>query len=147
MLFFSCHNILRMAYAIEYKESVVHHDSTLNASFDNERGNVEQGNEESGSKSKRQRLKENFEWKGETLDILIIFWENQPVLYNVSNPQNHIKEAKSNAIVKIIDYYSPSFDDSFRNINALRTYVVAEKNKMEQSKTSGAGSSGIYKSR
>ena len=43
-----------MAYAIEYKESVVHHDSTLNASFDNERGNVEQGNEESGSKSKRQ---------------------------------------------------------------------------------------------
>ena len=42
---------------------------------------------------------------------------------------------------------SPSFDDAFRKINALRTYFVAEKNKIEQSKVSGAGSSGIYKSR
>ena len=35
----------------------------------------------------------------------------------------------------------------FRKINALHTYFVAKKNKMEQSKTSGARSSGIYKSR
>ena len=42
---------------------------------------------------------------------------------------------------------SPRFDDAFRKINALRTYFVAEKNKIEQSKVSGTGSSGIYKSR
>ena len=38
---------------------------------------------------------------------------------------------------------SPRFDDAFRKINALRTYFVVEKNKMAQSKTNGAGSSGI----
>ena len=42
-----------MADAIEYEENVVHHDSTLSASFDNEKGNMEQGNEETASKSKR----------------------------------------------------------------------------------------------
>ena len=50
-----------MADATEYEESVMHHYSTLSASFDNVRGNVQQGNEESASKSKRQRLKEKFE--------------------------------------------------------------------------------------
>ena len=48
---------------------------------------------------------------------------------------------------KRVIFPSQSFDDVFRKINALRTYFVAEKNKMEQSKTSGAGSSGIYKNR
>ena len=64
-----------------------------------------------------------------------------------------MKEARRNAIMKIIDeikergiFLSPSFDDVFRKINALRTYFVVEKNNMEQSKTNGAGSSGIYKS-
>ena len=88
------------------------------------------------------------------METLIILWENQPVLCNGSNPQYHVKEAKRNSIMKIIDeikergiFPSPSFDDVFRKINALHTYFVAKKNKMEQSKTSGARSSGIYKSR
>ena len=50
-----------MADAIEHEECLVHHDSTLSASFDNVRRNVQQGNEESAIKSKRQRLKEKFE--------------------------------------------------------------------------------------
>ena len=56
--------------------------------------------------------------------------------------------------IRIIDeikergiFPSPRFDDVFRKVYALRTYFVTEKNKMEQSKTSGAGSSGICKSR
>ena len=88
------------------------------------------------------------------METLIILWENQPVLYNVSNPQYPVKEARRNAIMKIIDeikerdiFPSPSFDGVLRKINALRTYFVAEKNKMEQSKTNGARSSDIYKSR
>ena len=87
MLFFSYHTVLRMADAIEHEESVTHHDPRLSASFDNVRGNVQQENEEGPSKSKRQRLKEKFEWKDETVENLIILWENQPVLYNVSNPR------------------------------------------------------------
>ena len=54
--------------------------------------------------------------------------------------------------IRIIDeikergiFPSPRFDDVFRKVYALRTYFVTEKNKMEQSKTSGAGSSGICK--
>ena len=47
MLFFSYFTVLRMADAIEYEESVVPHDSTLSASFDNVRRNVPQGNVES----------------------------------------------------------------------------------------------------
>ena len=39
---------------------------------------------------------------------------------------------------------SPSFDDVSRKMNALCTYFVAEKNKVDQSKRSGTGSSGIY---
>ena len=154
MLFFSYHSVLRMADTIEHEESVMHHDSTLSASFDNLRRYVQQGNEQGASKSKRQRLKTKFEWKDQTVETLIILWENQPVLYNVSNPQYHVKVARRNAIRKIIDetkergiFTSPSFDDVFRKINTLRTYFVAEKNKMEQSKSSGVGSSVIYKSR
>ena len=67
------------------------------------------------------------------METLIILWENQPVLYNVSNLQYHVKEARRNAIMKIIEggiFPSPSFDDVFRKINALRTYFVAEKNKL-----------------
>ena len=44
-------------------------------------------------------------------------------------------------------FRSPSFDDVSRKMNALCTYFVAEKNKVDQSKTSGTGSSGIYQSR
>ena len=101
-----------MADTIEHEESIMHHDSTLSASFDNVRGN-----EEGASKSKYQQLKEKFEWKDETVKTLIILWENQPVQYNVSNPQYHVKEARRNAITKIIDeikecgiFPSPSFD-------------------------------------
>ena len=57
---------MRMTDAIEYEESVVHDDSN------NVRGNVQQGNEESASKAKRQRLKEKFEWKDKTVETLII---------------------------------------------------------------------------
>ena len=65
-----------MAVTIEYKESVVHHDSTLIASFDDVRENVPQRNEESTSKSKRKRLTVKFEWKDETVETLIILREN-----------------------------------------------------------------------
>ena len=130
-----------MADTIEHEESVMHHDPTLSASFDNVRGNVQQGNEEGANKSKRQRFKEKFEWKDETMETLIILWGNQRILYNVSNPQYRVKEARRNAIMKTINeikerdiFPSPSFNDVLRKINALCTYFVAEKNKMEQPK-------------
>ena len=50
MLFFSSHSVLRMADTIEHEGSVMHRDSTLSASFDNVRGNVQQRNEQGASK-------------------------------------------------------------------------------------------------
>ena len=60
--------MLSMAHTIEYEESLVDQDSSLSVSFDNERGNVPRRNEESASKSKRQRLKDKFEWKDKTVE-------------------------------------------------------------------------------
>ena len=115
-----------MADTIEHEESVTHHDPTLSASFDNVRGNVQQGNEEGTSKSKRQRFKEKLEWKDETVETLILLWGNQRILYNVNNPQYRVKEARRNAIMKTINeikerdiFPSPSFNDVLRKINAL----------------------------
>ena len=68
MLFFSHHSMLSMAHTIEYEESLVDQDSSLSVSFDNEGGNVPRRNEESASKSKRQRLKDKFEWKDKTVE-------------------------------------------------------------------------------
>ena len=88
--------------------------------------------------------------KGVTVETLIILSEKQPVQYNVSNLQYHVKQVSWNAIMRITDeindrgiFPSPSFDDVSRKMNASRTYFVAEKNKVDQSKTSGTGSSGI----
>ena len=89
--------------------------------------------------------------KDVTVETLIILSEKQPVQYNVSNLQYHVKQISWNAIMRIPDeikdrgiFPSPSFDDVSRKMNALRTYFVAEKNKVNLSKTSGTGSSGIY---
>ena len=68
MLFFSYHSMLSMAHTIEYEESLVDQDSSLSVSFDNKIGSVPQRNEESASKSKRQRLKDKFEWKDKTVE-------------------------------------------------------------------------------
>ena len=88
------------------------------------------------------------------METLITLWENEPVLYNVSNPEYHVKEARRNAIMRIIGkikergiFPLPSLDDVIRKIIAMRSCFVAEKNKMEQSKIIGAESSGTYKSR
>ena len=65
-----------------------------------------------------------------------------------------MKETRRNTIMLISDeikdrgiFPSPSFDDVFRKINAVRTYLVPRKNKMEQSKTSGTGRSVNYRRR
>ena len=74
--------------------------------------------------------------KDETVETLIILSEKQPVQYDVSNSQYHVKETSWNEIMRITDeikdpgiFPSPSFDDVSRKTNALRTYFVAEKKK------------------
>ena len=102
---------------------------------------------------KRTKREKKFDWR-DVVEQLIMFWQNQPLLYNVNHPQYHLKEKRRNCINKIISelddalvYPLPSYDDVLKKINALRTYYVAEKNKIEQSKASGAGINDVYKSK
>ena len=144
--------VLRMADALEYEESVVHHDSTLSASFDNVRRNVPQGNEESSSKSKRQRLKEKFEWKEETVGTLTILWENQPVLLVIhSTMWKRPEEIRLCWLVmklKIVVFFHHQVLMTFLGKSMLCALtLVPRKNKMEQSKTSGTGRSVNYRRR
>ena len=54
-----------------------------------------------------------------------------------------------NAIIASLDDQSvtplPTYEEVHRKLDALRTYYVAEENKIDQMKVSGAGTSDIYK--
>ncbi len=104
---------------------------------------------------KARKVKESkFEWKDDVVEKLIELWENLPLLYDAKHPSYHIKERRRNCIAKIVAELSefgiaplPSLEEVQRKLNALRSYFVAEKNKGEQSKVSGAGTADIYKSK
>ena len=74
--------------------------------------------------------------KDETVETLIILSKKQPVQYDVSNSQYHVKEISWNEIMRITDeikapgiFPSPNFDHVSRKTTALRTYYFAEKTK------------------
>lgn len=101
-----------------------------------------------------KKSKEKFDWKDDVVEELINMWQNQPLLFNVNHPCYHVKEKRRNCINNIISCMDdmniaplPSYDEVYRKLNALRSYYVAEKNKTEQSKVSGAGTSNVYKSK
>lgn len=147
----------RIADSMEYEERLMRQEieqESESANNGNSEKHTIRNGDECMPKTKRHRLQGKFEWKDEIVDTLILIWETKPVLYNVSDPQYHIKEVRRNAIMSIIQemedrniYPLPSYEDVFKKLNALRTYFVAEKNKIEHSKVSGAGTSSIYKSK
>lgn len=101
----------------------------------------------------RKKVKK-FEWKDDIVELAIDLWQNQPLLFDASHPNYHVKEKRRNCINAIIASLDrqgvtplPNYEEVQRKLNALRTYYVAEKNKIEQTKVSGAGTAEIYKSR
>eukprot|EP00794_Sanderia_malayensis_P004987 gene4987-5645_t len=107
---------------------------------------------ETASKKKKATLK--FEWPDHLVEALINEWQQQDILYDVSHPQYHMKDKRRIAIQRIITVFEiqevsplPSYGEINKKMNSLRTYFVAEKNKANQSRVSGAGANEVYKSR
>ena len=105
-------------------------------------------------KKMRKKNDLKYDWKDPTVEKLIVAWENETLLYNVNHQDYHKKERRRSAITRIIEELRcynidplPSFDDVMKKINALRTYYVAERNKAENSKASGAGTNDVYHSK
>ncbi len=106
------------------------------------------------TKRTRKTKEIKYDWKDEVVEKLVALWEDEQLLYDVKHPMYHIKEKRRNCITNIISALSemeveplPSYDEVQRKLNALRSYYVAEKNKTEQSKVSGAGAGDIYRSK
>ena len=94
-----------------------------------------------------------YDWKDEMVEMLINLWRTQDVSY-VTNANYHIKEKRRSAIEKICTKMEESFvnpvltyEDILKKINTLRSYYVAERNNMENSKASGAATDSVYKSK
>ena len=81
-------------------------------------------------------------------------WQLYPVLYDISNPQYHLKDKTRNARQKVIDFLQehdkfplPTYEEVNKKMNSLGSYFVAEKNKTHQSRVSGAGVDEVYRSK
>lgn len=102
--------------------------------------------------SKKKRAA--FNWSDDIVEAMINQWQLHPVLYDISNPQYHLKDKRRNAIQKVIDVLKvqdkfplPTYEDVNKKMNSLRSYFVAEKNKTHQSKVSGTGADDVYRSK
>ena len=103
---------------------------------------------------RRKKKQKAFEWHDSQVETLIEAWSHEPVLYNSSHEEYHIKDKRRLAIEHLLtriqtDFESPfpSGEEIVRKLANIRCYFVAEKNKTEQSKTSGSGTDNIYKTK
>eukprot|EP00794_Sanderia_malayensis_P002383 gene2383-2746_t len=113
---------------------------------------------QSKSKQKKpaaeKKKKTKFDWSDDLVDKLINEWQKHTVLFDVSNPEYHLKDKRRNAIQKIMRKFEehevfplPSYEEINKKLSSLRGYFVAEKNKNNQSRVSGAGADDVYRSR
>jgi len=84
-------------------------------------------------------------WRENMVEVLISFWESEELLYNINHPDYHNKEKRKDAVerisVKLGEYGfnpAPPGNAITEKINSLRIYYVAQRNKLEHSKMSGA---------
>ena len=83
---------------------------------------------------------------------LINKWQEEPVLYNIKNPEYHDKAKRNLALERIWDGISimefqtfPTKEQILEKMNGLRTYFNVQRNKMESSKESGTSTDAVYK--
>lgn len=91
-------------------------------------------------------------WRENMVEVLISFWESEELLYNVNHPDYHNKDKRKDAVerisVRLGEYGfnpSPSGNAITEKINSLRIYYVAQKNKLEHSRMSGASEVDSFK--
>ena len=103
---------------------------------------------------KRKTRQQAFDWQDSQVEFLITAWSQEHVLYDSSHAEYHVKEKRRLAVERILaefithgDPPFPCYDDVLKKINNLRCYFVAEKNKIEHSKSSGKGTADVYKTK
>lgn len=69
-----------------------------------------------GPAKKRSRKDKKFEWKDHVVEKLILLWQEQPLLYNVSHPNYHIKEKRRNCINAIVKSLAEDTEVMFSSI-------------------------------
>eukprot|EP00794_Sanderia_malayensis_P016261 gene16261-17905_t len=106
------------------------------------------------TESARKKEVAKFDWSDDLVEDLITEWQQHTVLFDVSHPEYHLKDKRRIAIEKVIGQLEergvdpvPSWEETNRKMNSLRGYFVAERNKVHQSKASGAGTNDAYKVR
>eukprot|EP00794_Sanderia_malayensis_P013456 gene13456-14837_t len=95
------------------------------------------------TESTRKKKVAKFDWSDDLMEDLITEWQQHTVLFDVSHPEYNLKD-KRRIEERGVDPV-PSWEETNRKMNSLRGYFVAEKNKVHQSKASGAGTNDVYK--
>ena len=109
---------------------------------------------ETTSQSSKKKQQAKFEWPGNLVEAVISAWQDEPVLYDVSHPEYHLKDKRRIAVQRVSNKIEeegfsplPSLEEITRKLTSLRGYFVTERNKTNQSKVSGAGLNQVYKSK
>ena len=86
---------------------------------------------------KNKKEKDIFNWRDDVVYYLINKWQEEPVLYNVKNPEYHDKSKRNLALEWIWDGISimefqplPTKEQILEKMNGLRTYFNVQRNKM-----------------
>ena len=102
--------------------------------------------EKQSEKAKKGKAKKKevpkFLWTTDATEALIQEWERNPILFDCTHPEYHVKEKRritvENVRNKMISDHeidpAPSSDAIVKKMNNLRTYFNAERNKHEASK-------------
>ena len=103
---------------------------------------------------RRKKKQKAFEWHDLQVETLIDAWSHEPVLYNSSHEEYHIKDKRQLAIDHLLTRIQTDFEPPFpsseeivRKLANIHCYFVVKKNKIEQVKTSGSGTDTIYKTK
>ena len=100
---------------------------------------------------KKKKEKYIFNWRDDVVYYLINKWQEEPVLYNVKNPEYHDMTKRNLALERIWDGISimefqplPTKEQNLEKMNGLRTDFNVQRNKMESSKESGTSTDAVY---
>lgn len=82
-------------------------------------------------------------WTNEEIRMLIYFYEENPVLWNVRSPSYRNRNTKQEALKLIATKFNTDVNEITRKLHNLRSQFMQEIKKTK-SKKSGAGSDEVY---
>lgn len=84
------------------------------------------------------------EWSKCKVAKLIELYEQETVLWNITNSSHKNSNNRNDALQRISDVMECTIADVEKKLHSLRSQYLREKTKIEKSKKSGAGAKDIY---